>query len=184
MHRIPGILLLLLVALGMATSLAAAQPMEHDQAPKPEWTKATLQLDDLGPDFILVHEDFREAPGAASYLVGYQRQGLRPEGEPFEAGSAIIIADVDLGAEFDVIVTTMLQQRAGLGVVAGPSLGDDSRWYGGMWSAANADDEAYVLISRQGNAVIAVGLVGAPGSVQQQAVLDLASLIWERYPGK
>ncbi len=173
----------LIVAIGRPSPVHAQEPASTD-GDKPGWTWAVLQPGDLEPDFFLVREELLEAPGGASYVVVYERPAGSPLDEPFEAGSTIIVVNGQLGpGDFELISATMMQNRTGLTRVVGAPVGDETHWYAGPWSAPDADDEGQVVVSRQANVVIAVGLMGLPGAVRSDEVERLARLLWERYAG-
>jgi hypothetical protein len=189
-RRLPatiGRLILVLVLAALLTALAPVAPLAWGQDAStgdtalPEWTRASLTQDDVGLDFILVQEELLATSTAASYTVRFDRLDGTDSNGPFQIGSVIIHTASALGtAELDTIAETLVQLRTGLVAVDGPRVADEARWYAGPWSAPDAEDEGHVLASLSGNAVIAVGMAGLPGTVSQADVAAYANLLWER----
>lgn len=190
-HRLRGrtcrLVLLVFVALVLAALLtpgALAQDAPPSSTGLPEWSRASLTQEDVGPDYDLTQEELLAITTAASYTVRFERRGGPVANAPFEVGSVVILAVSDLGTdELDAIAEALIQNRTGLTAVSGPSVADEARWFAGPWMAADAEDEGYLVVSLSQNAVIAVGMAGPPGTLRQADVAAYATLLWERLAG-
>ena len=170
-----------LVAVSAFGILLAAYPGLSAGQDLPWWAMASLVQDDVGPDFDLTRAELSTQDAFATYLVQFDRRTSGPSGGMTSVGSLLIRNDggpADIS--FDTLAATVVRQRTGLGAVEGPPVGTDVRWYVGPWGEPPGEDEAHVLVWQIGGTVASVAVVGQPGAVRQEQVVQYATLVSDR----